>query len=95
MVLVRIILQAKWGKAGEVVERTKPSVDAVAAEFGGNMRILTDLSGPFHRVIEEIEVESLGEWERSRAKVSLIPNFRKPKHKRFSAAQLTLQWRSC
>lgn len=45
MVLVRIILQTKWGKAHEVVERTKPSVDAIAAEFGGNMRILTDLSG--------------------------------------------------
>ena len=30
------------------------------------VRILTDLSGPFDTVVQEIEVESLAEWERLR-----------------------------
>lgn len=30
-------------------------------------RILTDLSGPFDTVVQELEVESLAEWERIRA----------------------------
>jgi hypothetical protein len=30
-------------------------------------RILTDLSGPFDTIVQELEVESLAEWERIRA----------------------------
>ena len=37
--------------------------------FGPNVhgRILTDLSGPFDTVVQELEVESLAEWEKIRA----------------------------
>jgi hypothetical protein len=36
-------------------------------------RILTDLSGPFDTVIQEIEVASLAEWERLRAAIFSNP----------------------
>ena len=30
------------------------------------IRVLTDLSGPFHTVVQEFEVQSLADWERIR-----------------------------
>ena len=77
MVLVRIVFQTKWGKAQEVVESMKQSVEALSSEFGGSGRILTDISGPFHTVVQEYEVESLAKWERSRAKIFSHPEFLK------------------
>ncbi|MGH2588695.1 MAG: hypothetical protein ACRDJE_27535 [Dehalococcoidia bacterium] len=38
-------------------------------------RILTDLSGPFDTVIQELEVESLAAWERLRAVLFSNPQF--------------------
>ena len=33
------------------------------------VRLLTDLSGPFDTVVQEVELESLAEWEQLRAKI--------------------------
>ena len=68
MILVRFVCQAKFGKASEVVAGFKQSGEIVRTMVGPNVRarILTDLSGPFDTVIQEIEVESLAEWERLR-----------------------------
>jgi hypothetical protein len=38
-------------------------------------RILTDLSGPFDTVVQEIEVESLATWEELRAKIFASSEF--------------------
>jgi hypothetical protein len=38
-----------------------------------HVRILTDLSGPFHTVVQEIEVESLAQWEKFRAAMFSSP----------------------
>jgi hypothetical protein len=74
-VLVRFICQAKFGKASEVVAGFKQSGEIVRTTVGPNIRtrILTDLSGPFDTVVQEIEVESLAEWERLRAMVFSNP----------------------
>ena len=68
MILVRFVCQAKFGKASEVVAGFKQSGEIVRTMVDPNVRarILTDLSGPFDTVIQEIEVESLAEWERLR-----------------------------
>ncbi len=75
MILVRIVCQAKFGKASEVVSGFKQSQEIVrrmvAPEF--SVRILTDLSGPFDTVVQEIEVESLAEWERLRIAIFSNP----------------------
>ncbi len=78
MIVVRMVFQAKFGKASQVVAGFKRGQE-IAREVAGNRarsRILTDLSGPFDTVIQEIEVESLAEWERLRAKMFTDPRFR-------------------
>ncbi len=74
MILVRYVFQVKWGKAHEVVEAFKKA-EAIIGEKYGRVRILTDLSGPFNTVIQEVEVESLAEWEGHRAEVFALPEF--------------------
>ena len=71
MILVRFVCQAKFGKAHEVVAGFKQSQEifrrVVAPDV--RVRILTDLSGPFDTVVQEIELESLAEWERLRTAI--------------------------
>ena len=75
MVLVRMVLQAKPGKASETVERFKQSADVMRKFLGPDVRvrILTDLSGPFDTVVQEMEFESLAEWERIRTAMFASP----------------------
>jgi hypothetical protein len=75
MILVRFVCQAKFGKASEVVAGFKQSGEIVRTLVGPHVRarILTDLSGPFDTVIQEIELESLAEWEQFRAVIFSNP----------------------
>jgi hypothetical protein len=75
MILVRIVCQAKFGKSGDVVTGFKQSAEIVRTLVGPNVRsrLLTDLSGSFDTVIEELELESLAEWERLRAVIFSNP----------------------
>jgi hypothetical protein len=78
MIRVRSVLQTKWGTADEVAAALKEGMNQLAKEMGGrNPHILTDLSGPFHRVVEEIDVESLAHWEQNRGKLFSHPEFAK------------------
>jgi hypothetical protein len=75
MILVRIVCQAKFGKASDVVAGFKQSGEIVRTLAGPNVRsrLLTDLSGPFDTVVQELELESLAEWERLRAVIFSNP----------------------
>lgn len=77
MILVRLVFQSKWGKAQQVVDEFKQNAEMMRRMINptGRARILTDLSGPFHTVVQEIEVESLAEWERLRAAMFSNPEF--------------------
>ena len=77
MILVRIVFQARWGQVREVVDGFRQSEEMMRRITGYNsrVRILTDLSGPFNRVVQEVEVESLAEWERQRAALFSDPEF--------------------
>jgi hypothetical protein len=68
MILVRFVCQAKFGKASDVVAGFKRSNEIARAVAGPNVRVrlLTDLSGAFDTVVQELELESLAEWERLR-----------------------------
>jgi len=69
MILVRYTFQAKWGKAGEIAEEFAKNAEMMSQMVGSKVRgrILTDLSGPFDTVVQELEVESLAELEKLRA----------------------------
>jgi hypothetical protein len=68
MILVRLTMQTKWGMADKVVDEYKSNLEMMRRVLGSDVhgRILTDLSGPFHTVVQEVEVENLAEWERIR-----------------------------
>ncbi len=77
MILVRLVFQAKFNKANEVAAGFKQAQELLGQIAGPNVhvRILTDLSGPFNTIVQEIEVESLAEWERLRTKIFSDPRF--------------------
>ena len=77
MIVVRFVFQAKPGKAGEVVKGFKEGAEMMRRVAGSNtkVRLMTDLSGPFDTVVQEVELESLAEWEIVRTKIFSDPEF--------------------
>lgn len=77
MILVRLVCQARFGRASDLVAGFKQSGEVARTLVGENVRgrILTDLSGPFDTVVQELEVESLAEWERLRTVLFSNPQF--------------------
>ncbi len=75
MILVRFVCQAKVGKSSDVAAGFKRSAEIVRTLVGPNVRarLLTDLSGPFDTVVQELELESLAEWERLRTVIFSNP----------------------
>jgi hypothetical protein len=78
MILVRMVFQAKMGHAGRVVEEFKRSGE-VARAAGGmaarHVRLLTDLSGPFDTVIQELEFDSVDDYLKSQAAMFADPRW--------------------
>jgi hypothetical protein len=75
MILVRFVCQARFGKASDVVAAFKRSNEITRTATGRNvrLRLLTDLSGAFDTVVQELELDSLAEWERLRAVIFSNP----------------------
>ena len=78
MIIVRMVFQASYGKGGELAVATAAAVKQVVAATGGDHRwkVMTDLSGPFDTVVQEIEVASLAEWESIRSRLFTAAEFR-------------------
>jgi hypothetical protein len=78
MVIVRMVFQASYGKGGELAAASAAAAKLVVAEMGGDHRwkVMTDLSGPFDTVVQEIEVASLAEWEGMRTRLFASVAFR-------------------
>jgi hypothetical protein len=77
MILVRTVMQAKFGMGGQLAAAMKEGMTNFPNDIGGSghWRILTDLSGGFDRVILEGEAASLAEWEQQRAALFASPAF--------------------
>jgi hypothetical protein len=77
MVLVRMVIQAQTGKAGEMAGLFKENLGLIKKMGGGEIpiRILTDLSGPFDTLVVELSVENLAAWEKIRANMFTSPEF--------------------
>jgi hypothetical protein len=78
MIIVRNVLQAKFGKAGQLAAEFGRTNPGMGSDLGlaRRWRVLTDLSGPFDTVVQEVEAESLAEWEQARARLFQQPSFR-------------------
>ena len=81
MILVRTVFQAKFGQGGQFAAQMAASNRQIAAQMAEQLggprpwRVLTDLSGLFDTVVFELELESLAEWEQSRAVLFQLPTF--------------------
>lgn len=82
MIVVRTVFRTKWGKAEEVVGRLIRGADAMQDQLSSvkRARILTDLSGPFHTVVQELEMESLAEWETMRTAMFAASEFQQDQY---------------
>lgn len=71
MIVVRFVMKTKWGETDKVVGRMKEEMSNWKPMLGEDrhVRLLTDLSGPFHTVVQEMEFESLAAWEETRAQM--------------------------
>jgi hypothetical protein len=78
MIIVRMVFQASYGKGGELATASAAAMKQVVAASGGDhrWRVMTDLSGPFDTVVQEIEVASLAEWESIRTGLFSAVEFR-------------------
>jgi hypothetical protein len=78
MIVVRTVLQAKFGTGGRLAASLSQASSAMMAEPGTarRWRVLTDLSGEFDTVVQEVEAESLAEWETRRVRLFELAAFR-------------------
>jgi len=75
VILVRIVFQAKFGKAGELAASFKGFEQAANLMRGRNVKILTDLSGPFDTVVQEMEYESVQAFMEDQERMFADPQF--------------------
>ena len=64
MILVRNIFQCKFGKADEVVRLVQETRGQWGPVGRLPMRVLSDLSGPYHTVVTETVIDSIDEYNR-------------------------------
>jgi hypothetical protein len=79
MVVVRDVYEAKYGRGAELVTLLK-DINSVTAPLAGReyrQRILSDASGPFFTIVQEMEVASIGEWERLSREMFASKEFQK------------------
>lgn len=74
MIVVRDVLQARFGRAGELVRLLKELHSLIATRIGD--RVMTDLAGQFDTVVVESEVVSLEGWYRELQQSLAMPGFR-------------------
>ncbi len=75
MILVRTVFQVKWGRMDEVLAGMAQMRSINEAMGARGVRVLTDLGGPMFTLVQEMEVESLGEWEQKRGELFANPEF--------------------
>ncbi len=78
MILVRIVFQAKLGHAGKVAKGMKEGMEkmrGMTAMQPCHVRILTDLSGQFDTVVQELEFDSLDDFMKNQQAMFADPRW--------------------
>ncbi|MBI2953202.1 MAG: hypothetical protein HYY30_02735 [Chloroflexi bacterium] len=75
MIVVRSVMQAKYGRGGELVALLKEVQQHPSGVKYAPSRILTDASGRFFTVVTETETSSLAEYERMIGEMFSLPEF--------------------
>ena len=79
MILIRQVFRTKWGKAAEFASMMADGNREMSKTLGQDhpWRVLTDLTGPFHTVVLEVEMESMAQWEQFRNQMFQDPEMSK------------------
>ena len=72
MIIVRDVVQAKYGKGSDLAAHFKETKEWPIQYVP---RILTDASGPFFTVVTETEFESLAAFEQESGAIFSMPEF--------------------
>lgn len=77
MIVVRSIMQAKFGHGGHLAAAATEGLEAFtkAHKDSPRWRVLTEISGQFDTVTVEIDVVGLDDWETARARMYALPEF--------------------
>ena len=77
MIVVRYVFQAKFGRGDEMVQAYKAASEQLSTQATAvrRARLLTDLTGPFFTVVNELEFDSLADWETYRGQIFSNPVF--------------------
>ena len=77
MIVVRYVFQAKFGRGDALVKALQQSGRELESQFAQvrGARVLTDLSGPFFTVVNELTFDSLAVWEEARPALFAQPAF--------------------
>ncbi|MBI4216261.1 MAG: hypothetical protein HY687_02540 [Chloroflexi bacterium] len=75
MVLQRLVFQAKYGKANDLVAHLKKGGELYTKHGLDKGRVLTDLTGSMFTVVWETSLESIGAFEKARPKMFADPAF--------------------
>ena len=75
MILVRMVFQVKFGKMDQVLTGMAKMRSITASMGLHSPRILTDLGGPMFTFVQEIEVESLDQWQRQNQELFSNPEW--------------------
>ena len=73
MIVVRGVYRAKYGKGDELVQLFKEVFATWPVDR--DVRIMTDLSGPFFTVVTESQFATFGEWEAASQEMFGDPRF--------------------
>lgn len=77
MIMLRIEYQAQVGQGGALatalIEGNRRITEAL--DLPGRWRVLTDRTGPWDRVVFEVEMESLAAFEATRPRIFASPEF--------------------
>jgi hypothetical protein len=73
VIVLREVLQVRWGKADELLRAMREDLLPMAQEAGIHGRIFTDLGGPLFTVVIEAELASLVAWEQFQARATGDP----------------------
>ncbi|MEE8414019.1 MAG: hypothetical protein V3R96_05655 [Dehalococcoidales bacterium] len=75
MIVERLVFQAKYGQADDLVTVIKKGRDLLKRYGYPDGRILTDLSGRMFTIVWESEFTSMASYEEIRNKIFNVPEF--------------------
>jgi hypothetical protein len=71
-----MVFQVKWGKMDQVLAGMAQMRTITEPMGAWGVRVFTDLAGPMFTLVQEMEVESLDQWQQRRGELFANPAFR-------------------